>query len=185
MPGPLFILSREKERAAIDRVTYDPAKRALLYQMVEAVWTVRENGKATKKELSPIRAGFLSAEEGIWSRAGGWLAKLVVFDPELMSVVEELATHNNEAIRCRLCGSLIDPHFSDALVWPRLKRFLADPSHEVRDMAVRVCIKRKSVKLVPALETALAEAPDVERRKRLQMAIALIKGEPYWLVDDF
>jgi len=116
MPGPLFILSREKERAAIDRVTFDPAGRELLYEMIEAVWKARESGRVTDLELIPIRKGFLAPEEGIWSRAGGWLAKLVNFAPELVYVVDDLAAHRSEAVRCRLCASLTDKHYADALV---------------------------------------------------------------------
>jgi hypothetical protein len=184
MPRPLFILSREKERADIERVTFDPVKRELLYQMVEAVWTVRETGQVTEAVLAPIRKGFSMPEEGVWSRAGGWLAKLVEFAPELTKVVDELAAHRNEEVRYRLCAALTDRHFPDAFIWPRLKRFLTDRSDGVRDMAVRVCIKRQGTKLVPALESALDAEQDAGRRKRLQMAIALIKGEPYWLIDE-
>jgi hypothetical protein len=181
MPGPLFILSREKERVAIDRVVFDQAKRELLYQMVESVWTVRESGRITEMELAPIRAGFLVTEESVWSRAGHWLAKLVDFLPELTNVVDELATDRNDDVRYRICAMMTDRHFSDALVWPRLKRFLADRNEQVREMAVRVCLKRQHPKLVPALEAALDAERSPERRDRLQMAIALIKGEPYWL----
>jgi hypothetical protein len=181
MPRSLFILSREKERAAVDGATYDPAKRALLYQMVEAVWTVRETGKVTEAELAPIRAGFLVAEESVWSRAGEWLAKLVEFAPEWTPVVDELARHRNELVRTHLCAALTDTRFPEILIWPRLQRLLADPSEKVRDMAVRVCIKRQGVKMVPALEAALDAERDESRRDRLKMAIALIKGEPYWL----
>lgn len=184
MPRPLFILSREKERADIDRVTFDPAKRELLYQMIEAVWSVREKGQVTEVELSPIRRGFAVPEEGVWSRAGGWLAKLVDFAPELTAVVDELAAHRNEEIRCRLCATLTDRHYPDAFIWPRLKRFLTDRSDMVRDMAVRVCIKRQGTKMVPALEAALDAEQDDGRRNRLKMALALIRGEPYWLTEE-
>lgn len=181
MPKPLFILSREKERAVIDRVTFDQASRELLYDMVDAIWTVRESGQVSDLELVPIRKGFLATEEGIWGRAGAWLAKLVEFAPELISVVDELATHRNEAVRCRICATLTDRHYADVLVWPRLKRFLADKSEMVREMAVRVCIKRQNPRMLPALQAALEEETDTERRERVKMAIALIKGEPYWL----
>ncbi len=181
MPKPLFILSREKERAVIDRATFDPASRELLYDMVDAVWTVRESGQVSDLELVAIRKGFLATEEGVWGRAGGWLAKLVEFAPELIAVVDELATHRNEAVRCRICASLTDRHYADILVWPRLKRLLADRSELVREMAVRVCLKRQNPRMLPALEAALDEETDTERRERLKMAIALIKGEPYWL----
>jgi len=184
MPRPLFILSREKERADIDGATFDLAKRELLYQMVEAVWRVRETGEVTGAELGPIRKGFWMPEEGVWSRAGAWLARLVEFAPELTKVVDELATHRNEGVRCRLCASLTDHHYAETFIWPRLKRFLNDQSEIVRDMAVRVCIKRQGTKMVPALEAALDAEQDLARRQRLQMAIALIKGEPYWLTKE-
>jgi len=184
MSRPLFILSLGKERADIDGVTFDPTKRALLYEMVEAVWRVRTTGEVTGAELSPIRKGFWIPEEAVWSRAGGWLAKLVDFAPELTKVVDELASHRNEEIRSRLCATLIDRHYPDNFVWPRLKRFINDRSELVRDVAVRVCIKRQGVKMVPALEAALDAEQDNGRRKRLQMAIALLKGEPYWLTDE-
>jgi hypothetical protein len=181
MSRPLFILSREKERAVIDGVTFDPARRELLYEMVEAVWRARETGRVTEAELMPIRKGFTMPEEGVWSRAGGWLAKLVEFAPELTRVVDELATHPDEAIRSRLCATLTDRHYPDGFIWPRLRRFLTDPSTGVREMAVRVCIKRQGTKVVPALEAALDAEQDESLRHRLEMAIALIKGEPYWL----
>lgn len=180
----LFILSREKERANIDGATYDLNKRELLYQMVDAMLNVRETGQVTEADLAPIRAGFLVTEESVWGRAGGWLAKLVNFSPELITVVDELAVHPQEAVRSRLCATLLDPHFSDVLIWPRVKRFLADPSPQVREMAVRLCIKRRNPRMIPALESALEIEPDDARRRRLQMAISLIKGEPYWLRDD-
>jgi hypothetical protein len=184
MPRPLFILSREKERAAIEGATYDPVKRELLYQMVDAVLAVRESGEVTEAQLAPIRAGFQVPEESVWSRAGSWLARLVEFAPGLITVVDELAAHRDEQVRCRLCASLTDRHFSDALIWPRLKRFLGDQNEKVREMAVRVCIKRQNPRMIPALEAALQAEHDAARRKRLQMAIALIKGEPYWLTEE-
>lgn len=184
MPKALFILSREKERGAIDRATFDPAGRELLYEMIEAVWRVRESGNVTDLELAPIRKGFLAPEEGIWGRAGGWLAKLVDFAPETIAAVDDLAMHRNEAVRCRLCATLTDKHYADNPVWPRLKRFLADRSDSVREMAVRVCIKRQSPRMLPPLEAALEEEQDQERRERIKMAIALIKGEPYWLKES-
>jgi HEAT repeat protein len=184
MPGPLFILSREKERAAIDEATFDPGKRELLYQMVEAVWKVRETGQVTRAELAPIRAGFQVPEEGVWSRAGTWLARLVDFAPELTSVVDELAMHRDDDVRSRLCASLTDRHFPDSLIWPRLKRFLTDHSDQVREAAVRVCIKRQNSRMIPPLQAALEAEQDAGRRSRLRMAIALIKGEPYWLTEE-
>jgi len=184
MARPLFILSREKERADIEGATFDPARRELLHQMLETVLTVRETGQVTGAELAPIRKGFLMPEEGVWSRAGAWLAKLVEFAPELTKVVDELAAHRNEDVRCRVCATLTDRHYSDSFVWPRLRRFLADKGDLVRDMAVRVCIKRQGTKMIPALEAALDDESDHDRRRRLKMAIALIKGEPYWLNDD-
>jgi len=184
MSHTLFILSREKERAAVDGATFDQTKRELLYQMVDAVWAAREHGQVTEAELAPIRKGFHAPEEGVWSRAGAWLAKLVEFAPEVTKVVDELATHNNEHVRSRLCATLNDRHYPDVLVWPRLKRFLADRSELVRDAAVRVCIQRHNLKMIPALEAALDAEPNPKRRKRLQMAIALIRGEPYWLTEE-
>jgi len=184
MSNTLFILSREKERAAVDGATFDQSKRELLYQMVDAVWAARENGKVGQAELSPIRKGFLAPEEGVWSRAGSWLAKLVEFAPELTAVVDELATHSDEHVRSRLCASLNDRHYPDTLVWPRLKRLLADRSELVRDAAVRVCIQRHNLKMIPSLEAALDDEQNPKRRARLQMAIALIRGEPYWLSKE-
>jgi len=156
MANTVFILSREKERAAIDRVTSNPARQELLYKMVDAVWRVRETGSVTEEELSPIREGFQSDSEIVWSRAAGWLAKLVEFAPEITSVVAELAAHRSPEVRCRLCASLADPRYSDVLILPRLKRLLGDSNDEVRDMAVQICLKRRPAKLLPTLEAALA-----------------------------
>lgn len=183
MPRELFILSRERERVAIDRATPDPAKRELLYQMVEAVWTVRETGAFTSTELAPSRAGFLAEQEGVWRRAGGWLPKLVEFAPELTAVMDELASHRDPAVRCHLCATLTDRHYPDVVVRRRLRRLLADASHEVREVAVGVCIERPSTRMVPALEAARDAESDGDRRKRLQLALSLVKGEPYWLND--
>src|SRR5688572_9094879 len=91
MPRPPFILSREAERAAIDRVIRDPPKRRLLYEMVDAVLRVRESGAVTPAELAPIMAGFDATDEAIWGRAAGWLAKLHAFAPEVSTSLEELA----------------------------------------------------------------------------------------------
>jgi len=184
MPNSLFILSREKERAAINRATSNLEKQELLYKMVDAVWQVRETGSVTEAELTPIRAGFLSDDEVVWSRAAGWLAKLVEFAPEMTAVVAELSAHRSAEVRYRLCASLNDPRYSDALILPRLKRLLADRNEDVRDMAAQVCLHRRPAKLLPALEAALAAEQDVGRRRRLKMAIAFIKSEPYWLDSE-
>lgn len=183
MSRPLFILSREWERTAINAATLDPIHREMLYQMIEAVWTVRERDKVTELELAPIRDGFFVPDEVVWSRAGGWLAKLVEFTPELIAVVDELVMHPDAAVRSHICAALADKHIADALVWPRLKRFLSDPSGQVREMAIKVCINRQSPRMLPPLDAAFAAEPDAGRRERLQMAIALIRGEPVWLGD--
>lgn len=184
MSRTLFILPREKERAAIDKATQDEGLRKLMYRMVDAVWNVRDNEKVTEADLLPIWNGLLAAEEVVWRRAGGWLAKLVDFAPELTPVVDELATHRDDNVRYRVCAALTDRHFSDALIWPRLKRFLADRNGEVRNMAVSVCIERQNPRMIPALEAALTAETDTERRKRVQMAISLIKGEAFWLSEE-
>ena len=183
MSRPLFILSRERERSDIDAATLDPIHREMLYQMIEAVLTVRERDKVTELELWPIRDGFFSPEEVIWSRAGGWLAKLIDFAPELTSVLDELVMHPDDAVRCRICAALADKHIADALVWPRLKRFLSDRSEQVREMAIKVCIKRQNPRMLAPLEAAFVAEQDENRRERLQMAISLIRGEPFWLGD--
>lgn len=38
--------------------------------------------------------------------------------------------------------------------------------------------------MIPALEAALDAESHPKRRKRLEMAIALIRGEPYWLNEE-
>jgi hypothetical protein len=65
-----------------------------------------------------------------------------------------------------------------------LKRFLGDRNDEVRDMAVQVCLKRRPARLLPTLEAALVAEQEVGRRRRLKMAVAFIKAEPYWLNSD-
>lgn len=184
MPNSLFILSRDKERAAINRATSSLEKQELLYKMVDAVWQVRETGSVTEAELEPIRAGFLCDDEIVWGRAAGWLAKLVEFAPEITAVVAELSAHRSAAVRYRLCASLNDSRYPDALILPRLKRLLADRDAEVRDMAAQVCLHRRPAKLLPTLEAALGAEQDVSRRRRLKMAIAFIKSEPYWLDSE-
>lgn len=179
MPCPPFILSRETERAAIDRVIRDPAKRQLLYDMVDAVLRVRESGKVTEAELVPIRAGFDSPNEGVWGRAGGWLAKIVAFAPETVSLVQGLASHRSAGVRFRLCASLSESRFSDAVVLPLLRRLLTDRSKRVRDTAAGVCLRRQITDLLPELESELAGEREPGRRHDLERAIALIKGEAY------
>jgi len=181
MSRPLFILSREKERSLVDAATLDPLSRDLLYQMVDAVLTVKEREKVTMQELTPIWNGFLSEDEMVWTRAGTWLAKLVDYSPELTSVVDELFIHQDDAVRYRVCAALADRHIADALVWPRLKRALADRSEQVREMAIKVCIKRQNPRMLPPLEAAYLTETDEKRRERLQMAISLIRGEAFWL----
>ena len=151
--------------------------------MVESVSIVRERERVTELELTPIRNGFFSEDETVWSRAGGWLAKLVDFAPELTSVLDELIMHRDEAVRTRACAALADRHIADALVWPRLKRALADRSGNVREVAIRVCIKRPNPRMLPPLEAAFNEEADELRRERLQMAVSLVRGAPFWLND--
>ena len=79
MPRPPFILSRETERAAIDRVIRAPTKRQMLYDMVDAILRVREAGTVSRADVAPILAGFEATDEAVWSRAAGWLAKLHAF----------------------------------------------------------------------------------------------------------
>ena len=178
MSRPLFILSREKECSLIDAATLDPISRDLLYQMVDAV-TERES--VTMLELAPIWHGFMSDEEAVWTRAGIWLARLVDYSPELTSVVDELLIHRDDAVRYRICAALADKHIPDAIVWPRLKRALSDRSEQVREMAIKVCIKRQNPRMLPPLEAAYQAEPDENRRERLKMAISLIRGEAFWL----
>lgn len=181
MSRPLFILSREKERAFVDGATIDPDSRELLYQMVDAVLTVKERESVTVLELAPIWNGFFSEEEVVWTRAGAWLAKLVEYSPQLTSVVDELLVHADDAVRCRICATLADKHIPDSIVWPRLKRALSDRSEQVREMAIKVCIKRQNPRMLPPLEAAYQAETDEKRRERLQMAMSLIRGEAFWL----
>ena len=132
-------------------------------------------------ELAPIWYGFMSDDEPVWTRAGGWLAKLVDYSPELTSVVDELLSHQDDAVRSRMCAALADKHIADSIVWPRLKRALADRSEQVREMAIKVCIKRQNPRMLPPLEAAYQAEHDEKRRERLQMAISLIRGEAFWL----
>src|SRR5262245_53366930 len=106
MPRPPFVLSRETERAAIDRNTPDPAKRQMLYEMVDVVLRVRESGKVSSADLAPILAGMEDTYEVVWGRAAGWLAKLCAFAPELSACVEELSRHRSAVVRWHLCVSL-------------------------------------------------------------------------------
>ena len=181
MSRPLFILSREKERSMVDAAILNPISRDLLYQMIDAVLTVKERGSVTMYELASIWHGFMSEEEAVWTRAGGWLAKLVDYSPELTSVVDELLSHQNDVVRTRICAALADKHFPDTIVWPRLKRSLSDRSEQVREMAIKVCIKRQHPRMLPPLEAAYQTEQDESRRERLQMAISLIRGEAFWL----
>src|SRR5262245_46594374 len=156
MARPPFIFSRETERTHIDRAMRDPAKRALLYEMVDAVLRVNETGKITEAELTPIRAGLQSSDERVWGRAGGWLSKLHTYAPETASAIDELASHRSAHVRFRLCGSLSERRFADSFVLPLLRRFLNDRSARVRDMAVGVCLRRQLKELLPELEAMLA-----------------------------
>src|SRR5262245_41340785 len=165
MSHPLFILPRDKERAAVDGATLDPASRDLLYQMIDAVLMVKERERVTEYELAPIRNGVFSEDENVWVRAGGWLAKLVDYAPELTSVVEELLMHHDDAVRYRVCAALADRHIADPLVWPRLKRALSDRSEDVREMAIKVCIKRQNPRMLAPLEAAFLAEPDEKRRE--------------------
>jgi len=181
MSQTLFILSRERERAEVDGATLNPSSRDLLYQMVDAVLTAKQTARVTELELAPIRNGFFSEDEAVWSRAAIWLARLVDFAPELTSVVDELLANRDDSVRSRVCAALADKHIADALLWPRLKRVLADRSELVREMAITVCIKRQNPRMLPSLEAAYLAEPDEKRRERLQMAISLIRGEAFWL----
>jgi hypothetical protein len=181
MSRPLFILSREKERSLVDAATLDSINRDLLYAMIDAVLTVKERESVTVVELAPIWNGFFSEDEAVWTRAGSWLARLVDYSPELTSVVDELLIHQDDAVRYRICAALADKHIPDSIVWPRLKRALADRSEPVREMAIKVCIKRQNPRMLPPLEAAYQAEQDEARRERLQMAISLIRGEAFWL----
>lgn len=177
MPRPPFILSRETERAAIDRSVRDPRKRQMLYDMVDAVLRVRESGAVSPAEVAPILAGFKATDEAVWSPAAGWLAKLHAFAPELSACLEELARDRSAAVRFNLCASL--DRFPAEVAVPFLRRFLTDKSARVRGTVLGLAMKEGYLQLIPDFEALLAQAHDTEEQKDLQQAIALAKGQTF------
>ena len=177
MARPPFILSRETERAAIDQVIRDPAKRQLLYDMVDAVLRVRESGTVSAVELAPILAGFEATDEAVWSRAAGWLAKLHAFAPELSACLEELSRHRRAVVRFHLCASLDE--FPKEIAIAYLRRFLSDRSARIRGTVPNVAVKAGYRELIPDFETLLAVERDSERRTDLRQAIALLQGQSF------
>jgi HEAT repeat protein len=177
MPRPPFILSRESERAAIDRVIRDPAKRQMLYEMVDAVLRVRESGVVTPSYIAPILVGFEATDEAVWSRAAGWLAKLHAFDSALSTSLDELSRHRSAAVRFNLCASL--DRFPKEIAVAHLRRFLSDKSARIRGTVPNVAVKAGYQELIPEFETLLAEESDGERRTDLEQAIALLRGQTF------
>lgn len=177
MPRLPFILSRETERAAIDRVIRDSAKRQMLYDMVDAVLHVRETGTVSPADVAPILAGFEATDEAVWSRAAGWLAKLQEFAPELSASVEELARHRSAAVRFNLCASL--DGFPKELAVAYLRKFLTDQSAKIRGTVLHVAVKAGYAELIPDFKTLLAEERDSERQLDLRQAIALLQGQTF------
>jgi HEAT repeat protein len=184
MPCAPFILSREAERAAIDGVIRDPAKRRLLYEMVEAVLRVRESGAVTPVELAPIVAGFEATDEAVWSRAAGWLAKLHAFDPNVFTSLEELARHPRAVVRFNLCASL--GRFPADVAVPLLRRFLSDKSARVRGTVLNVVVVAEFRQLIPDFEALLAQEHGPEVQQDIRQAIALLTGQSFtrngWVV---
>ena len=177
MPRPPFILSRETECAAIDRVIRDPRKRQLLYEMVDAVLRVRESGAVTAAEVAPILAGFEATDEAVWSRAAGWLALLHEFAPELSAALERLAQHRSAVVRFNLCASL--DRFPVEVAVPHLRRFLRDRSARIRGTVPNIAVKAGYRELIPDFEVSLKEERDSERQQDLKQAIALLRGETF------
>jgi hypothetical protein len=177
MPRPPFIQSRETERAAVDQLTRDPAKRQLLYGMIDAVLRIRESGTASQADLLPILRGFEAGEEAVWSSAGGWLAKLHAFAPELSSVLDHLAHHKNATVRRNLCASL--NRFPPDVALSHLKRFLTDRSRRVRGFALGVSLRAGYRQLIPDFEAQLERTTDADEREDIEQAIALLRGETF------
>jgi hypothetical protein len=177
VPRPPFILSRETERAAIDRVIRDSLKRQLLYDMVDAVLRVRESSAVTAADVAPILAGFEATDEAVWSRAAGWLALLHRFAPELSAALEQLAQHRSAVVRFNLCASL--DRFPAEVAVPHLRRFLGDRSARIRDTVPTVAVKAGYQQLMPDFEAALKQERDSERQQDLKQAIALLRGETF------
>jgi len=177
MPRPPFILSREAERAAIDRVIRDPTKQRLLYEMVDAVLRISELGTVSRSDLASILAGLEVKDEGVWGRATGWLAKLHAFSPDLSATVDELAHHRNAVVRFNLCASL--DQFPAEVAIPHLRRFLSDRSARVRGAVLNVAVKAGYRQLIPDFEAFLAEESDAERQQDIRQAIALLRNESF------
>jgi hypothetical protein len=177
MPRLPFILSPETERAAIDRVIRDPAKRQMLYDMVEAVLRVRKTGTVSPADVAPVLAGFEATDEAVWSRAAGWLAKLQAFTPELSASVEELSRHRSAVVRFNLCASLDE--FPKELAVAYLRKFLTDKSAKIRGTVLNVAVKAGYAELIPDFETLLAKERDSERQLDLKQTIALLQGQTF------
>jgi hypothetical protein len=177
MHRPPFILSRETECAAIDRVIRDPRKRQTLYDMLDAVLRVREAGKVSEADVAPILVGFEATDEAVWSRAAGWLAKLHAFAPELSASLEELSRHPNVVVRFNLCASL--DRFQREIAVAHLRRFLNDRSARIRGTVPNIAVKAGYQELVPDFEALLADEHNRERRADLEQAIALLRGQTF------
>ena len=177
MPHPPFIFSRETERNAIDRSVRDPAKRQILYDMVDAVLRVRETGAVSPAEVAPILAGFEATDQAVWSRAAGWLAKLHAFAPELSATLEELSRHRSAVVRFHLCACL--NYFQREIAIAYLRRFLQDKSARIRGTVPNLAVAAGYAELIPDFEAMLATERDPERRTDLEQAIALLRGQTF------
>ena len=176
MPRLPFTLSRETERAAIDRVVRDPTRRRMLYDMVDAVLRVRETSTVSPAELAPILAGFEAKDEAVWARAARWLAKLHAFSPQL-SVLEALFHHRSAHVRGHLCACL--DYFPREIAMAYLRRFLTDRSARIRGTVQSVAVKAGYGELIPDFEAILVRERDRELRTDLKQTIALLRGQPF------
>jgi hypothetical protein len=172
-----FILSREAERATVDRGVRDPKKRQLLYEMIDAVLRVCETEKISESEIRPILAGFDVTDEAVWSRAAGWLAKVHAYSPDVSAILDQLAAHSNATVRWRFCASL--GRFPKDTAIPFLKRFLRDRSNRIRGTVTTVTTAKDYKEMITDFESMLKEEENEEQRVELRQAIALLRGETF------
>src|SRR5687768_14738828 len=169
MPPRPFIFSRETERAAIDRVFHEPAKKQILYEMIDAVIRVNQTRCVTPSDLAPILAGFEFTDEGVWSRAAGWLAKLHAFDPRITANLHDLSRNPSAIVRLNLFRSL--DRFPKGAVLPLLRNFINDRSSRVRQAVLGVAMIQNYPELLPALQTRRNGQISAAERRSLDEAI--------------
>lgn len=165
----LYSFSRDVEIASFAEVVHDPEERALLVDIVDAFVEICRTHTLREGALAPFARGARHPSPSLRGMAITRLTVLSHYFPEAVTLLEEIATDEDEGVRLFVCAAI--PNACDAASIPIVGRALTDPSWRVRKAAAQASGTAVHPEMISVLADRLAAETDARVRIQLQLAL--------------